>query len=93
MPLYQFEILSRAGEVLGEVQLPLRVEERDAVTLRRKPIPNSVGIAGSARNPGETANQVLDAYKRIEQRLGHTSEFRRRIGHSADQVKKAWATE
>jgi hypothetical protein len=67
-----------------------RIAGLAGVTISRIQVPSSLAIVGSARNPGETANQVLDAYKRIEQRLGNTSEFQRRIGHSPSQVRKAW---
>lgn len=91
MPLYDIELLVR-GEVVGIVSLPLAVEDRDKVKLRRSPLPRSIAISGAAQDPGESAYSTLTAYKRIEQRMGNTSEFRRRIGHSPEQVKRAWAS-
>ena len=93
MPLYEYEIRAgRSGEILGVLTLPLPVNERDSVELRRRTVPVSVGITGSAANPAEPARQVLGAYERLERRIGNNAEFRRRIGHSPAQVKHAWAT-
>jgi hypothetical protein len=92
MPTYEYELCHcETGEVLGRITLALRVAERDSVTLRRSAIPKSVAVNGAARDPGQPKNQVLDTYKRIEQRLGSNAEFRRRIGHSPDTVKRAWS--
>jgi hypothetical protein len=92
MPAYEYELLHPdTGAILARITLAVPVAERDAITLRRREIPNSVAIAGAARDPGQPANQVLDTYKRIETRLGNNREFRRRIGHSPEAIKRAWS--
>ncbi len=91
MPLYEFQVVNQnTGEVLETINLPLAVDDRDAATLRRAPLPRSLAIQGHAEDPTNQANQVLNGYKRIEQRIGNNSEFQRKIGHSAEQVKVAW---
>ena len=91
MPNYEYEVVNAAsGEVLSEFSLAVPVDERDAVTLRRKAAPASIGIAGSARDASRPGHQVLEAYKRLEHRLGNNREFQRRIGHSPEQVRHAW---
>ncbi len=93
MPNYEFQLChAGTGEVLGAVTIPLSVEQRDCVVLRRAPLPRSVAIAGAASDPGRQSSQVLQAYRRAEQRAGSTSDFFRRIGHTPAQVKKAWGT-
>ena len=91
MPLYEFDVIRADGEVLVTLALPLAVAERDAVTLRRRSVPASVGLTGAAADPGLPGNQVLRAYQRLEQRHGNTRAFRRRIGHSPEAVKRAWS--
>jgi len=91
MPLYEYEISSSiTGEILAVVTLPLPVADRDRIQLRRRTIPSSVGIAGAAPDPAAPSQQVLSAYRRLEQRLGNNADFRRRIGHAPETVKRAW---
>jgi hypothetical protein len=92
MPAYDYEIINTAtGAVLSRLTLPMPVTERDAITVRRHAVPETIGVAGAARDPSLPGNQVLAAYKRIEQRVGNNAEFRRRIGHSPETVKRAWS--
>lgn len=91
MPLYEY-IAEVDGKEVGRINLPLPVASRDAVRFRRAPLPRSLTVSGHAENPEVQANQVLRGYKRAEQRAGNTREFRRRIGHSPETVKRAWAT-
>jgi hypothetical protein len=94
MPLYEYEAVNRRGEVLMRFSLPLAVEDRDDVTVRRAPLPRSLSVLSAAPNTEQrVANDVMNAYRRIEQRLGNNRDFQRRIGHSADQVKAAWGNE
>jgi hypothetical protein len=92
MPLYEYEITSGStGETLAVVTLPLPVASRDGIQIRRRTVPSTVGIAGAAANPAAPQKQVLAAYQRLEQRIGNNAEFRRRIGHAPETVKRAWA--
>lgn len=92
MPAYQYELLhSGTGAILSRITVVVPVAERDDVTVRRQPVPSSIGIAGAARDPGQSSNQVLEAYKRLENRIGNNREFRRRIGHTPETVKRAWS--
>ena len=92
MPLYDYEITAAGtDEVLAVISLSRPVKERDAITIRRRTVPDSVAIAGSAANSRAPGRQVLDAYRRIEQRVGSSSEFHRRLGHRPTAIKKAWA--
>lgn len=91
MPLYEYELVDTStGALLGQVNLARAVAERDGVTVRRRTVPRQVGIAGAAGDPGEGGRQVLETYRRLEQRMGNTTEFARKIGHSAEAVKRAW---
>jgi hypothetical protein len=91
MPAYEYELVSTiSGAVLGRITLARPVTERDSVAVRRQAVPQRVAIAGTAPDPGAPQNQVLAAYRRIEQRVGNNADFRRRIGHSPAAVKQAW---
>ena len=92
MPVYEYEVRAgRSGEILGVITLPMPVSERDAVEIRRCPVPATIGIAGSVPDPAAPARQVLGAYERLERRIGNNAEFHRRIGHSPAAVKQAWS--
>ncbi len=93
VPNYEYELVNTdSGEVVASLSLALPIAQRDALTLRRRVAPASLGIPGAAPDPTQPGNQVLEAYKRLERRLGNNSEFQRRIGHSSAQVKAAWAS-
>ncbi len=91
MPVYEYDLINSKGEVLGAVQLPLAVENRDDVHVRRAQLPASICISGAAADPADQARQVLTAYKRAEQRIGSNSEFASRLGHTPEQIKRAWS--
>jgi hypothetical protein len=93
MPCYQFDLIAPSGSVLATVTLPLPVAERDQVILRRRSVPDSVGLAGCTADPARPDRQILAAYRRIESRLGNNREFHRRIGHTPAQIKRAWGQE
>lgn len=91
MPLYEFDLIDPSGQTVASLALPLPVADRDALTLRRRTVPATVGISGAAADPGQAGRQVLRAYQRLEQKHGNTREFRRRIGHSPAAVQRAWS--
>lgn len=97
MPVYEFEISNReTGETLLTVAVPIPLQYRDSIEIRRRAIPSNVrvcSIEGTHRDPMKQSNQVLRACQRAEVRQGNTSKFQRNLGYSAETIKKIWQNE
>lgn len=85
MPIYVFEHRERELEL--EVYLPLDGIV-DEIVLRRRTVPDRVGIVGLATAPTQ-GTQVLDTFRRLEAdgKDVRKSEF------TPDQIKAAWKDE
>jgi hypothetical protein len=89
MPAYDFELIHKdTGAVIATVPLILPVNDRDAVVLQRRTVPDSVLIAGAAANPHDQASSVLAGYYKEEQKAG--SRFA--SAFTAEEIKRAWST-
>lgn len=97
MPLYEFDVI-REGRSIGVTQIPLAVCDRDnppphyGGTLVRRQVPSRISIVGLQSIENRTASETLNAYRRVEQRIGTTA-MRQRIGHHPEQVKRAWGND
>jgi hypothetical protein len=87
VPGYSYQITdSETGEVLHEFLLRRPVGRRNTVTIRRVSVPESLTVAGAARNPENQADATLAAYHRQECKQG--SRFKSRF--KPDAIKQAW---
>lgn len=88
MPAYEFEVVNEAsGETLATLTLPLPIEQRDNVTIKRRTVPRSVAVAGVAGDPFDQGKRVLEGYRRAEEKMG--SRFKSEF--TPDQVRRAMA--
>ncbi len=86
MPAYEYELFDPlTGEVVEVVTAVRPVDKRNSVEIRRRELPRSIAIAGSAVACDAIDRTVMRGYQRQEEKLG--SRFRSKF--SADQVKRS----
>lgn len=86
MPLYAFENKERDLEL--DVYLPINGIV-DEIVLRRRTVPDRVGITGLAPTPTQGA-QVLETFRRLE---SDGNVDLRKSEYTPQQIKAAWADE
>lgn len=88
MPAYEYELVREdTGERIAAVTAIVPVDARDRLVLRRKTVPRSVAISGSAPNERALRASALNGYKKLEEK--HGSRFKSRF--TAEQIKRAHA--
>lgn len=99
MPLYEFDIVTEEGAILGTTCLLLPVNQRDAppamegASLVRHTVPSRVAVIGLSSLEQRSARDTIETFARIERRMG-TGELQRRLGDlSPEQVKRAWGND
>lgn len=90
MPSYEYEIQDGNGKVLSTLTFISSVESRDAITIKRKTVPQRVAFLGTAPDNPHDANRVsIKKLAKYENQLGGP-EFRRRMGMPAAKAAEVW---